>query len=191
MPVTPDEAVRVAWVVWLISWLAAAMWSSPTERRAEAQQEILYRVVTAIGAILLFGLHPNWPWADAPLWQPGPAVGWMLVLVTLCGFAVTWWARITLGRLWSSGVARKADHAIVMAGPYRLVRHPIYTGILLSVFATAAVRATLAAGLGASAIAVGVFIKARLEEGFLRRELGSERYDSYARRVPMLVPFMR
>jgi protein-S-isoprenylcysteine O-methyltransferase Ste14 len=112
----------------------------------------------------------------------------MLVATTISGFAVAWWARITLGRLWSGSVTRKVDHEIISAGPYRMVRHPIYSGLLLSVAATAALRGTVAAVLGAAAIGIGLFVKARVEERFLRSELGRERYDGYARRVPMLVP---
>jgi protein-S-isoprenylcysteine O-methyltransferase Ste14 len=111
--------------------------------------------------------------------------------MTISGFAVAWWARITLGRLWSGTVTRKVDHEIISAGPYRLVRHPIYSGLLLSVGATAALRGTMAAVLGAAAIGIGLFVKARVEERFLRSELGIEQYDGYARRVPMLVPFTR
>jgi protein-S-isoprenylcysteine O-methyltransferase Ste14 len=51
------------------------------------------------------------------------------------------------------------------------------------------VSGTLHAILGAAALTVGYWIKARLEEGFLRQELGTETYDAYRRRVPMLVPF--
>jgi protein-S-isoprenylcysteine O-methyltransferase Ste14 len=80
---------------------------------------------------------------------------------------------------------------MITAGPYRLVRHPIYSGLLLSVFATAVLFSTGAAVAGAAAIVVAVVVKARIEEQFLRSELGDERYASYARRVPMLVPFTR
>ena len=111
--------------------------------------------------------------------------------MTISGFAIAWWARVTLGRLWSGSVTRKVDHKIISVGPYRLVRHPIYSGLLLSVAATAALRGTVAAVLGAAAIGIGLFVKARVEERFLRNELGSERYDGYARRVPMLVPLVR
>ena len=70
-----------------------------------------------------------------------------------------------------------------------IVRHPIYTGILLAAVATAVVSGTLCAILGAACLIIGYWIKARLEERFLRGELGADAYNSYRRRVPMLVPF--
>ena len=186
---SPESIVRWTWGLWLISWFAAAGWSSRTARRPNAVGEKLYRIVTAAGAILLFG-RPDWRWVST-LWRLGSATQWTLVAVTMCGLAFTWWARIFLGRLWSSGVTRKVDHEVIMAGPYRFVRHPIYSGIILSVLATAALLGTTAGLLGAAFIVLGTFMKARVEENFLRRELGEDRYDAYARRVPMFVPFTR
>ncbi|MGH7583136.1 MAG: methyltransferase family protein [Gemmatimonadales bacterium] len=125
-----------------------------------------------------------------PLWTTSPVAGWILVAVLVAGLAFTWWARMHLGRLWSSSVTRKADHHIVDTGPYGTVRHPIYTGIILGTIATAALRGTGMAWLGVLVMTIGWVVKARLEESFLRQELGAEAYDAYARRVPMLVPGM-
>ncbi len=191
MPGTPDQVAGLVWAAWLVSWMAAAAWSSPAERRPPVRSETLYRLVTVSGAVLLFGLQARWLGSDVTLWQTGRDVAWALVLATLCGFLFTWWARITLGRLWSSGVTRKADHHIITAGPYGIVRHPIYSGLLLSVVATSAMRGTAGGCVGAALIVLGLWIKARVEERFLRRELGEDRYDEYAHRVPMLVPFLR
>ena len=69
------------------------------------------------------------------------------------------------------------------------MRHPIYTGIILAAIALAILKGTLIAIAGALLAAFGFWVKARLEEGFLREELGAEAYDAYRRRVPMLVPF--
>ena len=80
---------------------------------------------------------------------------------------------------------------MIDTGPYAIVRHPIYTGIILAAFATAAIKGTVFALAGAAIMTLGFWIKARLEERFLRQELGAAGYDAYSRRVPMLVPFGR
>src|SRR5262249_34671190 len=98
---------------------------------------------------------------------------------------------IHLGRLWSSNVGRKADHRIIDTGPYAIVRHPIYTGLIIASCATASLRGTAGAWIGVALLTIGWYVKARLEERFLREQLGVERYDAYARRVPMLIPFGR
>ena len=137
----------------------------------------------------MFGVQTHSYRGPGRLWVLSDDVSWALVGVVTLGFLFAWWARIYLGSLWSGWITKKAGHHIVDTGPYALVRHPIYTGLILSAFATAIQRGTLVALLGAAVMAWGFWIKARLEERFLREELGPEAYDSYRRRVPMLVPF--
>jgi protein-S-isoprenylcysteine O-methyltransferase Ste14 len=185
---TPAQALNSLWFLWAISWFAAALWSSRAANRPGFGAELLYRVVTVAGAFVLFGLRTHGSWR-LPLWRVDDTTGWILVALAAAGFAFCWWARIHLGRLWSGFVTRKADHRIIDTGPYGIVRHPIYTGIILSAFATAAFKGTGVAFLGAGIMTAGFWIKARLEERFLRQELGAETYDAYRRRVPLLIPF--
>jgi protein-S-isoprenylcysteine O-methyltransferase Ste14 len=104
---------------------------------------------------------------------------------------LTWLARIYLGRLWSSAITRKEQHRLIETGPYAVVRHPIYTGIITAVMATAITEGTVVALVGAALITFGLWVKARTEERFLMVELGADRYGSYCHRVPMLFPFPR
>ena len=113
-----------------------------------------------------------------------------LALLTFGGIFFAWWARIHLGRLWSGSITRKEGHHVVDTGPYRLVRHPIYTGLIGATIATATAAATVTAVVGAVLITFGMWLKARTEERFLTEELGPEAYAAYQRRVPMLVPFV-
>jgi protein-S-isoprenylcysteine O-methyltransferase Ste14 len=83
----------------------------------------------------------------------------------------------------------QSDHHLIETGPYALVRHPINTGLLLSTLATAVQRGRMSALVGLALMALGWYVKARLEERFLLEQLGPDEYDAYARRVPMLVPF--
>lgn len=191
MKVSPTDIIPFVWAAWLVSWLAAAAWSSPVERRARSQSEAGWRLLTAVGALLLFGVRPRWFTFDISIWHPGQTMSWLLLVISLGGFAFTWWARIALGRLWSSGVTRKVNHSIVMRGPYRIVRHPVYCGIIIAALATAAMRGLALAYVGAMLMVFGFFLKARVEEDFLKSELGPEQYSTYARKVPMLVPFLR
>ena len=103
-------------------------------------------------------------WQAYQLWNSPAAFVWVMIGLTLVGLLFTWWARLHLGRLWSSSVTRKADHRVIDTGPYGIVRHPIYTGIILGSLATAAMRGTALAWLGALVMTIGWVIKARLEE---------------------------
>ena len=186
----PGSALSAAWIVWLVSWLAAAGWSNPTVSRPGRHREIPYRVTVMIGTVLLFGWFPAYRSSQQLLWQTGNTLGWLMFATAVAGLLFTWWARITLGKLWSGDVTRKESHEVVDRGPYALVRHPIYTGIILASFATAVMAGTVTAFVGAAIMTFSWYIKARLEESFLRDQLGRENYDTYARRVPMLFPFL-
>jgi protein-S-isoprenylcysteine O-methyltransferase Ste14 len=124
------------------------------------------------------------------VWRLGEATEWSIVALMATGFAFACWARVTMGALWSVRVERKENHQLIEHGPFGLVRHPIYTGLITAGLATALIKATPLAILGFVMTTAGLTLKARLEERFLSAELGSKGYDDYRRRVPMLVPFL-
>ena len=181
--------IEYFWLVWGISWFGAGIFSARTIKRPDWRREIFSYLLEVGGLLLLLILVEN---SRGPLWQlwrlPA-ALQWALLGVAVLGFVFTWWARLTLGRLWSGRVTKKQDHRIVDTGPYGIVRHPIYTGLLVAAFATAAIKGTALALAGAALLIVGWSVKARLEEGFLSEELGADAYSAYRQRVPMLIPF--
>jgi protein-S-isoprenylcysteine O-methyltransferase Ste14 len=188
---SPWSALAWIWLLWYVSWLAVAWWADRAVARPPRRAEFRYRIFTVVGVILLFGPIRYNGRAEIVLWATPPAIEWALVVTAAAGFAFAWWARLHLGRLWSGTVGRKANHRVIDTGPYGLVRHPIYTGITLASLATAVMRGTVEAWAGFALLTIGWVIKARLEEGFLRTELGAEAYDAYASRTPMLIPFLR
>jgi protein-S-isoprenylcysteine O-methyltransferase Ste14 len=109
------------------------------------------------------------------------------LLLAALGFALTWWARIHLGRFWSAAVTLKAEHTLIRSGPYALTRHPIYTGLLLALLATAVARDSLGSLIGAGLILLGLVLKLRQEEQFLKAQFGAA-YDAYKKDVPTLIP---
>ncbi len=192
---TPLAVSAVAIALWTISWLVASIWSRRTAARPSSLDQAVHLIPTMIGAALIFlGSRVRFgaqyhAIGDAPLWRLPDNAGWTLFGLCIVGLAFTWWARLTLGDLWSSNVARKDDHVIVDRGPYRLVRHPIYTGLILALATYAAQLATPAGMVGVLLVAFGFWLKARLEERFLGSELGEAAYAAYRARTPMLVPF--
>jgi protein-S-isoprenylcysteine O-methyltransferase Ste14 len=183
-----QAAIFYLWDIWFVSWVVAALWSDRPAGWPAIGSQTLHWLVTLIGLYLLLGVYSDEHTVAGRLWSAGEPLGWTLLGLAAAGLAFCWWARLHLGRLWSGSVTRKRNHRIVDTGPYGIVGHPIYTGLIVAAFATSVLRGTLVALAGAVFMAVGFWIKARLEEQFLRRELGAETYDSYRRRVPMLVP---
>jgi protein-S-isoprenylcysteine O-methyltransferase Ste14 len=187
---TPMMALDALWTVFLLSWMVAAIWASPTVSHSGFRSQApLYLGLLAAG--LLLAAVVLWlPIMRQPLWQSSEDFGWAMVAVTVVALAFCWWARLHIGSLWSAGVSRKEGHRVVDSGPYGIVRHPIYSGVILGFFAMAAFRGR-PLGIAITLLLTIFFaLKALVEEQFLREELG-EAYDEYRRRVPMLVPFLR
>ena len=200
---TPKYMIVFIWFAWGVSWLIAAnTMAAPTVKVAGFGREWPYRLLMGIGFALIFmslgqssSPVPLPPLREAilsfgfaQLWELPDAAQWGAVVLAIAGFAFAWWARLQLGGLWSSSVTRKENHKLIDNGPYAFVRHPIYTGLLLGTIGLVAVSGRMSAVIGFVLVVVGIFLKARLEERFLRDELGADVYGAYAKRVPMLVP---
>jgi protein-S-isoprenylcysteine O-methyltransferase Ste14 len=135
---TPDWMILALWVAWLTSWGVAAFWSNCAEKGGGIVAEIAFRTLFwASATLLLAPLSYHRYFALVQFWHLNVALKWILVALTGTGFLFVWWARIHLGRLWSDWLTKKAGHHVVDTGPYRIVRHPIYLGLIFAAFATA------------------------------------------------------
>src|ERR1700754_519899 len=186
----PTRLYSLIWLAWVVSWVVASFWSGRTKSFVPTRDSWVYRLPILIGAILLS------PWTAgavgaSQLYNPGDIGTYLLAVVVLFGISFTWWARIHLGRFWSNAITHKEDHRIVDTGPYGVVRHPIYTGLIIAILATGVAVATWTSLLGALLISFGEWRKARMEETFLSAEMGADAYEPYRDRVPMIVPFIR
>jgi protein-S-isoprenylcysteine O-methyltransferase Ste14 len=184
----PGLVIVLLWLAFWASWLLAAGWSAPAERRVGVKGELAYRLALIAGALFLLPRAHGY-FGPLRLWLVTLHEAWICTALLGLGLLFCWWARIHLGKLWSGWITRKTDHRVVDTGPYRIVRHPIYTGLLLAVYATAAAKGTILGLIGALLVTLGLWMKARLEERWLRAELDPGAYEDYRRKVPMLVPF--
>jgi protein-S-isoprenylcysteine O-methyltransferase Ste14 len=178
----------IVWLAWIVYWKLAALDTKPVARRDGAGQRWLY-FLPVIAAFLCF-------WS--PLWIPALRVrlfgsGEMPYLagtgLLVAGLLFTVWARVVLGRNWSNVVTVKVDHELVRSGPYRWVRHPIYTGLLVAL-AGSALAQNLLADLPVVPLAfLGFWIKLRREEDWMRQQFGAS-YEAYCAHTARLIPFL-
>jgi protein-S-isoprenylcysteine O-methyltransferase Ste14 len=177
------------WLAYVAYWWAMATDLKSDERREEAGSR-LQRLILMILAILLLGAPKLRPSVLDRRFLP-TSIWWVWIgaAVTASGLLFSVWGRRYLGRNWSRAVTIKTDHELITGGPYSLVRHPIYTGLLVGLCGCA-----LALGEWRGLFAVGlVFIalarKLRLEEQWMRVQFGDS-YENYCRQVRALVPYI-
>ena len=108
------------------------------------------------------------------------------LLMVAAGFAIAIWARVHLGRYWSGIITLKEGHKVVDTGPYRFVRHPIYTGWLLAALGSAIIAGTVDGFAGVELLTLAFVVKLHREERLLTAELGDE-YRRYTDRVPSAI----
>jgi protein-S-isoprenylcysteine O-methyltransferase Ste14 len=170
-------------------WLIGAMRSKPVARREKRSSQMFHLAIMTLVFALLFSDRARVGFLSYRLLPEAEPIGWIGLGLTIAGCAFAVWARAWLGSNWSASVTRKRDHELVRGGPYAIVRHPIYSGLLLGILGTALaqgeVRGLLALGLAF----VGWLLKSRIEERFLVEEFGGD-YVTYRRRVKQLIPYV-
>lgn len=185
----PGAVIAGAWLIWLVSWIMTAGWSARTASHHDLGAESPSRVLTLAAIVMIVIAY--YPIGFGVLWMTPAPVGWALAALAIGGLAFTWAARLHLGPLWSSTSAPTEDHRIVETGPYGVVRHPVYAGLLLAALAAACERGRIEGVAGAAVLIAGVSLRAKLEEKLLRRDVSEEAYAAYRARVPMLIPFTK
>jgi protein-S-isoprenylcysteine O-methyltransferase Ste14 len=189
----PELAIYAMWVAWMVGWNIAAFSTAKSVARSRTPWIVPFLIASIVGFSLLLGVFVV---HGKPMcvfgcrqWDAGENANWAFTALAAIGFLFMVWARVHLGKLWSGGVTRREGHRVVDTGPYAIVRHPIYNGLIIAMLGTVLVRGTALALAGFAVLTMTYVIKARLEERFLRDELGADAYDAYARRVPMLLPW--
>ena len=179
----------VIWIAFYVYWIISA-WKtrSPVKRKQSRLSFFMYGIVwIAIWVFLL-----NWLSPDLLSERIVPqGIGYTIagLLLTLAGIAFAVWARVHLGKNWSGMPTIRQDHTITRTGPYRFVRHPIYSGILLGLLGTAIGIGYFIVFCCVLLILILFVIKFRMEEKFLEEEFGEE-YTRYMKEVKALIPYV-
>jgi protein-S-isoprenylcysteine O-methyltransferase Ste14 len=187
-------AVIVAgcWLVFIIFWLSnAARAKRDVTRHGSSWTAFAIRVIFA-GAVLLVlrvpGVRNLLQSSRASFSFSRPMVGIIGSALCVIGVALAVWARVCLATNWSPRPAVKVDHALVTSGPYRLIRHPIYTGMLLALLGTGLDAGII--GLAVFVCAAAVLIRRIPIEERLMMQLFKDQYSQYTRHTKALVPFL-
>jgi protein-S-isoprenylcysteine O-methyltransferase Ste14 len=179
-----DYIIYSVWVVFWLAWLVAAL-TAKRAAQSRMRQFVGFRVAFFVVAILVLrsvvfkGHHAI---VSNPILQ---GIGMALFLAGL-GLAV--WARVYLGRNWGTPMSERVDAELVTTGPYRYIRNPIYSGIILAAIGTAVAVSWY--WLVAVVLMGAYFIYSATVEVHTMERLFPDDYPAYKRSTKMLIPFL-
>ena len=177
------------WLGWAACWWLLSHDVKATARRESMASRLLHIVPLALAVALLWlpsvplaVLNERFlPWAAWTFWAGA--------MLTVAGLLFTVSARLHLGRNWSGIVTVKEGHELVTGGPYRFVRHPIYSGLLLAFVGSGLARGEWRGVVAVALVLWALWRKLRVEERWMRERFGAA-YEAYSERVAALVPYL-
>lgn len=179
----------VLWVFFFLYWQIKAANTKNTQRLEPAASRILRVFIFLVAITLLSTTRIPLPLLYFQLWPAGLWVFWCGAAITIAGLLFAVWAREHLGRNWSRSVTIKQDHELITSGPYSMVRHPIYTGILTGFLGMAIAISQVRGFLVLALIFLAFWIKLRMEEKWMHSQFG-QTYATYAGQTAALVPYL-
>jgi len=187
---------RALWLLLVAYWIISAFGNKKTVQRYKPGQRLLAFVALVVVYWALFYYkndsltQPIHDWLMQRTIPDTDLIGPLSTALCAAGIAFAIWARHTLGRNWNANPGVKEGHELIVNGPYRFVRHPIYTGMLLALFGSLVVGDGRIRGLLFFAfIAIGLHFKSKIEEGLMMQTFPNS-YPEYRRRTKAIIPFI-
>ena len=189
MRIEATDLIGYEWLAMVAVWLIGAIGIKRQVRKQAVSARMPYVLALALAVVLVFTRSLAWGILGWRWIEEGPLADYLGLILTSIGIGFAIWARFFLGRNWSSTPGVAEGHQLIRRGPYALVRHPIYSGILLAFLGTAVAKGRLGPLIGVLIAGVSFYWKLKTEEQFMTEEFGTE-YARYRREVRALIPFV-
>jgi len=177
----------LAWIVFLAYWLVSARKLKSVKRREPRAERGVYLAVMVTSYVLMFNDRLSLGWLGRRFVPVSPLVEALGAGIAALGIAFAIWARRHLGENWSATITLKEGHELIRSGPYRHIRHPIYTGMLTGLSGTALALGEYRALLSLAIAVSAFYFKARKEERYLVQEFG-EGFRKHREHTGMFLP---
>jgi len=177
------------WLGYLAYWQALSTDVKVTKRSESGASRLLRLILLACAVALLSLPHVPLPLLNQRFLPLAAWCFWAGAAITAAGLLFSVWGRRHLGKNWSQEVTVKEGHELITSGPYSVVRHPIYTGLILGFVGSAVARGEWRGLLAVALVFLALWLKLTLEEKWMRAQFG-ESYETYSRRVAALVPYI-
>ena len=182
MPAYAYPILGAGWLIWLTPFMLA---KRPTKPAQHLDRRARWGIVLVAIAYSLLWQGKFWERALPP-WRIALSVFFLLL-----GAFLSWTGTRALGRQWRIDAGLSSDHELVVSGPYRVVRHPLYTSMLCVLFGTGVmITPWPLLTLSMLVLIIGTEIRVRIEDRLLASRFG-ERFQDYQRSVPAYIPFLR
>ena len=183
------QYINTVWILVAIYWVVGMALAKPTIKTESILSRAVHIALGCAAVLLVWDPATGKGFLGHRLTSPADWVAWLGLAITIGGCAFAIWARATLGSNWSSMVTVKQNHELILRGPYALVRHPIYTGLLLALAGTAIAVGEVRALIGLGFAFATFLWKSAAEEKFMREQFSAD-YARYRQRVKRLIPFV-
>ena len=181
--------IIICWGAFFVVWIVAAIFTKRTVYHESRTRRLAYTLPIIVGWLFLFrGRRLESPW-DVPVIPQTAGILIVAAIFCVSGVAFCFWARAVLGRNWSGTVTLKENHELIVRGPYRFVRHPIYTGIMAMLIGTALELGHVAGMIGVVLVFASLWIKSNYEEEVMTNQF-PDQYPAYRHRVKRIIPFL-
>lgn len=182
-----SDLVAFAWIVTFLYFLGSALFTNRIKRREGFRGRLLDSVFLFGGYFLMFSQAPFLGPLEQHFVLPKETLEIVGMVLAYVGLPLTIWSRARLGRYWSGVVALKQDHRLIQSGPYRVVRHPLYSGLILGAIGWALCLTTWSCLLWALLLVICFERRAHKEDALLASEFGAE-FEAYRERTGRLMP---
>jgi protein-S-isoprenylcysteine O-methyltransferase Ste14 len=178
------------WSAFFVIWLLWAFATKRTQTRESLVSRIPYLMFTVAAFYAMFSHDVAYDWLHLRILPRDLPIENLGIALTAAGLLFSVWARAYLGRNWSGNVTIKVGHELIRSGPYRWVRHPIYSGMILAMIGTAINKGQLRGFIAVVLLWIGFSLKSKIEERFMVTTFGQE-YEHYSRNTGAIVPRLR
>ena len=185
------NGLTITWLVVLAYWFISGLRAKKVESQEPVLKRFLFYRLPLIVALLLLG--PG-EWFGHTLIRENfvehtNLVGTIGLILSILGAIIACWARYTLGKNWSLSVQKKENHELIQNGMYKIVRHPIYTGLLLLFIGNTIIVGDYRGIIAVLIVFVSFWFKLKKEEKLLTENFGNQ-YVEYKKRTKAIIPFL-
>ena len=183
--------LKLTWIIVLTYWFISGLRTKKVENQESFTTRFVQYWLPLIIAILLLG-PGDWyghSWLRENFVEHTNFVGIIGLSISVIGAIIACSSRYMLGKNWSLSVQKKENHQLIKSGIYKVVRHPIYTGLLLLFIGNAIIVGDYRAIIAVLIVFVSLWLKLKKEEKLLTETFGIE-YIDYKSQTKALIPYL-